>query len=88
MKRYFILKIDKRTAVPILMMLLSIVPFYFNDNKLVDIAFMVAAIALMVEEAGGKASRIDGAPLEFVDAEQAIFSNGVLHDTLIRTLAV
>ena len=48
----------------------------------------IAAIALMVEEAGGKASRIDGAPLEFVDAEQAIFSNGVLHDTLIRTLAV
>lgn len=47
MKRYFILKIDKRTAVPILMMLLSIVPFYFNDNKMVDIAFMVAAIALM-----------------------------------------
>lgn len=48
----------------------------------------IAAIALMVEEAGGKATRIDGAPLQFVDAEQAIFSNGVLHDTLIRTLAM
>ena len=48
----------------------------------------IAAIALMVEEAGGKSTRIDGAPLQFVDAEQAIFSNGVLHDTLIRTLAM
>lgn len=48
----------------------------------------IAAIALMVEEAGGKATRIDGAPLQFVDAEQAIFSNGVLHDTLIRALAM
>ena len=48
----------------------------------------IAAIALMVEEAGGKSTRIDGAPLEFVDAEQAIFSNGVLHDTLIRTLSM
>ena len=48
----------------------------------------IAAIALLVEEAGGKSTRIDGAPLQFVDAEQAIFSNGVLHDTLIDTLSV
>ncbi|WP_173379508.1 inositol monophosphatase family protein [Fibrobacter succinogenes] len=48
----------------------------------------IAAIALMVEEAGGKATRIDGAPLQFVDAEQAIFSNGKLHDTLIGTLTM
>lgn len=48
----------------------------------------IAAIALMVEEAGGKATRIDGAPLQFVDAEQAIFSNGKLHDTLIGTLSM
>ena len=48
----------------------------------------IAAIALMVEEAGGKATRIDGAPLQFVDAEQAIFSNGKLHDTLIGSLSM
>ena len=48
----------------------------------------IAAIALMVEEAGGKSTRIDGKPLEFVDAEQAIFSNGLLHETLVTTLAV
>lgn len=46
----------------------------------------IAAIALLVEEAGGKSSRIDGAPLEFVDAEQAIFTNGLLHETLVKTL--
>ena len=48
----------------------------------------IAAIALMVEEAGGKSTRIDGAPLEFVDSEQAVFSNGLLHETLVTTLAV
>lgn len=46
----------------------------------------IAAIALLVEEAGGKSTRIDGAPLEFVDAEQAIFTNGRLHETLVKTL--
>lgn len=46
----------------------------------------IAAIALLVEEAGGKSTRIDGAPLEFVDAEQAIFTNGFLHETLVKTL--
>ena len=47
MKRYFALKIDKRTSVPILVALLSIVPFYFSPNIVVDIAFMIAAIAVM-----------------------------------------
>ncbi len=48
----------------------------------------IGAIALLVEEAGGKSTRIDGKPLEFVDAEQAIFTNGLLHETLVTTLAV
>ena len=48
----------------------------------------IGAIALLVEEAGGKSTRIDGAPLQFVDAEQAIFTNGVLHDSLINTLSM
>ena len=48
----------------------------------------IAAISLIVEEAGGMATRIDGKPLEFVDAEQAIFSNGKLHETLVTTVAM
>ena len=46
----------------------------------------IAAVALLVEEAGGKATHIDGTPMQFVDAEQVIFSNGLLHDTLVNTL--
>ncbi len=48
----------------------------------------IAAIALLVEEAGGKSTHIDGTPMQFVDAEQVIFTNGLLHDTLVKTLAV
>lgn len=46
----------------------------------------IAAIALLVEEAGGKSTRIDGSEMQFVDAEQVVFSNGLLHDTLVKTL--
>ena len=46
----------------------------------------IAAIALLVEEAGGRATHIDGTPMQFVDREQVIFSNGLLHETLIKTL--
>jgi myo-inositol-1(or 4)-monophosphatase len=46
----------------------------------------IAAIALLVEEAGGKSTHIDGTPMQFVDAEQVIFSNGILHETLIKTV--
>lgn len=47
----------------------------------------IAAIALLVEEAGGRSTHIDGTPMQFVDAEQVVFSNGLLHDTLVRTLS-
>lgn len=47
----------------------------------------IAAIALLVEEAGGKSSKIDGKELEFVDAEQAIFTNGLLHENLVKILS-
>ena len=47
----------------------------------------IAAIALLVEEAGGKSTHIDGTPMQFVDAEQVIFTNGLLHETLVKTLA-
>lgn len=46
----------------------------------------IAAIALLVEEAGGKSTRIDGSPMQFVDGEQVIFTNGLLHETLIQVL--
>jgi len=39
-----------------------------------------------VEEAGGKSTRIDGMPMQFLDAEQVIFSNGILHGILVNTL--
>lgn len=48
----------------------------------------IAAIALLVEEAGGKSTHIDGSPMQFVDAEQVIFSNGLLHDTLVQTVGM
>ncbi len=46
----------------------------------------IAAIALLVEEAGGKSTHIDGSEMQFVDAEQVIFSNGLLHDVLVNTV--
>ncbi|MCF0216799.1 MAG: inositol monophosphatase [Fibrobacteraceae bacterium] len=46
----------------------------------------IAAIALLVEEAGGRSTHIDGSQMQFVDAEQVVFSNGLLHETLVRTL--
>ncbi len=45
MKRYFTLKFDRRTLVPIAVILLSAVPFYYSHNILMDIAFMVIALA-------------------------------------------
>lgn len=47
----------------------------------------IAAIALLVEEAGGKSTHIDGSAMLFVDAEQVVFSNGLLHETLVKVLA-
>lgn len=46
----------------------------------------IAAIALLVEEAGGRSTHIDGTPMQFVDAEQVVFSNGLLHDVLVKTV--
>jgi len=48
MKRYFTLKMSQRTIVPIMTILLSFFPFYYNSNHLVDIAFMIAALAVVV----------------------------------------
>ena len=52
MKRYFVLKIDPRTAVPVALMLLSALPFYYSHNKWADIVFMIAALALIAWACG------------------------------------
>ena len=46
----------------------------------------IAAIALLVEEAGGKSTRIDGSSMQFVDTEQVVFSNGILHNVIVNSL--
>lgn len=48
MKRYFTLTMKRRTFIPILLMVLSAIPFYFSPNMAIDILFMVAAIALLI----------------------------------------
>ena len=52
MKRYFTLKLNRRVLVPIAMILLSAIPFYFSPGAWVDIAFMVVALALIVWSCG------------------------------------
>jgi Membrane protein involved in the export of O-antigen and teichoic acid len=48
MKRYFTLTMKRRTIIPILLMAVSAIPFYFSHNMAIDITFMVAAIALLI----------------------------------------
>ena len=55
MKRYFILRVDKRVAVPVLVVLLSAVPFYYSPGPWLDIAFMVAALAIIAWSCGKEA---------------------------------
>ncbi len=45
-----------------------------------------AAGVLIVEEAGGKASRFDGSPFE-LDSRETLASNGLVHDALLREFA-
>ena len=52
MKRYFTLKINRRVLVPIAMILLSAIPFYFSPGAWADIAFMVVALALILWSCG------------------------------------
>ena len=48
MRRYFTLTMKRRTIIPILLMAVSAIPFYFSHNMAIDITFMVAAIALLI----------------------------------------
>lgn len=47
MKRYFTLKIDKRVVIPIAVVLLSAVPFYYSPGVWFDIAFMLVGLAVI-----------------------------------------
>ena len=47
MKRYFVLKIESRTAVPVGAMLVSAIPFYYCHSIAIDILFSIAIIALL-----------------------------------------
>jgi myo-inositol-1(or 4)-monophosphatase len=42
-----------------------------------------AAGVLIVEEAGGKVTRFDGAPFE-IDSRETVASNGLIHEALLR----
>ncbi len=48
MKRYFILKMNPRTLVPVMVLIVSAIPFYYSYTIALDIAYMVLAIALLV----------------------------------------
>ena len=52
MKRYFILKFNKRTLVPIIVILLSAIPFYYSPKAWTNIVFMVIAIAVVLWSCG------------------------------------
>ena len=47
MKRYFVLRVDHRAVIPALIGIGSAVPFYHCHNIVIDLAFMVAAVAVM-----------------------------------------
>ena len=44
----------------------------------------IAGISLLIEEAGGKATKLNGKALEFINAEQALFTNNKLHQTFVE----
>jgi O-antigen/teichoic acid export membrane protein len=52
MKRYFILKFSPRTLIPIAVMLLSGLPFYFSHSAWIDLAYMAAALAVIACSCG------------------------------------
>ena len=52
MRRYFVLRIDRRCIVPVALMLLWAIPFYTSPNWLVDIAFMVIALGVIIWASG------------------------------------
>ena len=52
MRRYFVLKIDHRCIIPVAVMLLWAIPFYYSHNALLDIVFMVIALVCIAWTCG------------------------------------
>ena len=52
MHRYFVLKIDRRCIIPVALMLLCAIPFYYSPNALFDIVFMAIALACLAWTCG------------------------------------
>lgn len=52
MRRYFTLKIDHRIIAPVMVMLLSAVPFYYCDKAWIDIVYMLAALGCIAAACG------------------------------------
>ena len=48
MRRYFVLKSSRRSLVPVLVMLLSAIPFYYCDGIVINIAYMALAIGAII----------------------------------------
>ena len=52
MKRYFILRINPRVLVPVAVIIVSAIPFYYSPSPWFDIAFMVVALGLIAWSSG------------------------------------
>lgn len=52
MRRYFVLSINRRSIIPVALMLLCAVPFYYSPNALADIVFMVIALVCIIWACG------------------------------------
>jgi O-antigen/teichoic acid export membrane protein len=48
MRRYFVLKSSSRSLVPVIVMLLSAIPFYYCDGIVINIAYMALAIGAII----------------------------------------
>ncbi|MBQ1737174.1 MAG: oligosaccharide flippase family protein [Muribaculaceae bacterium] len=48
MRRYFVLKSSRRSLVPVIVMLLSAIPFYYCDGIVINIAYMALAIGAII----------------------------------------
>ncbi|MBQ9577841.1 MAG: polysaccharide biosynthesis C-terminal domain-containing protein, partial [Muribaculaceae bacterium] len=52
MKRYFVLKISRRVIVPVAVIVLSALPFYFSSGAWFDLLFMVIALGTIFWSCG------------------------------------
>ena len=48
MRRYFVLKSSRRSLVPVIVMLVSAIPFYYCDGIVINIAYMALAIGAII----------------------------------------